>query len=39
MNTTYYFFIGYRFGIFNFAEYALGGQVTVNSFDLALGSK
>jgi beta-xylosidase len=39
MNTTYYFFIGYRFGIFNFAENALGGQVTVNSFDLALGSK
>ena len=39
MNTTYYFFIGYRFGIFNFAEEKLGGSVTVKSFDLALGSK
>jgi beta-xylosidase len=39
MNTTYFFFIGYRFGIFNFAESKLGGQVTVKSFDLALGSK
>jgi beta-xylosidase len=39
MNTTYFFFIGYRFGIFNFAESALGGQVTVKSFELALGSK
>jgi beta-xylosidase len=39
MNTTWYFFIGYRFGIFNFAEDQLGGSVLVKSFDLALGSK
>ncbi|THY99151.1 Arabinanase/levansucrase/invertase, partial [Aureobasidium pullulans] len=39
MNTTYYFFIGYRFGIFNFAEQGLGGSVVVKSFDLALGAK
>ena len=31
MNTTYYFFIGYRWGIFNFATKELGGSVIVNS--------
>ncbi|KAM0715624.1 hypothetical protein Q7P37_009122 [Cladosporium fusiforme] len=34
MNTTYYFFIGYRFGIFNFATEELGGSVAVRSFDV-----
>ena len=28
------FFMGYRFGIFNYATQALGGAVTVRSFDL-----
>jgi beta-xylosidase len=32
MNTTYYFFIGYRYGIFNFATEELGGSVKVKSF-------
>ncbi|KAI7149304.1 Arabinanase/levansucrase/invertase [Hortaea werneckii] len=32
MNTTYFFFIGYRYGIFNFATEELGGNVTVKSF-------
>jgi beta-xylosidase len=34
MNTTYYFFIGYRFGILNYATKSLGGSVTVKSFDI-----
>ena len=38
MNTTYYFFMGYRFGIFNFATEELGGSITVKSFDMVLGS-
>lgn len=38
MNTTYYFFIGYRFGIFNYATKELGGSVTVKSFDLQPGN-
>ncbi len=33
MNTTYYFFIGHRWGIFNFATEELGGSVTVKSFE------
>ncbi|KAK0906624.1 hypothetical protein LTR57_017715 [Friedmanniomyces endolithicus] len=37
MNTTYYFFMGYRFGIFNFATEELGGSVTVKSFDMVPG--
>ncbi len=37
MNTTYYFFIGYRYGIFNFATESLGGSVTVKSFDQTAG--
>ena len=32
MNTTYFFFLGYRYGIFNFATEELGGSVTVTSF-------
>ena len=36
MNTSREFFMGYRFGIFNFATEALGGSVKVGSFDLAL---
>ncbi|OBT94140.1 hypothetical protein VE01_06961 [Pseudogymnoascus verrucosus] len=35
MNTDYSYFIGYRWGIFNFAEKALGGSVKVTSFTLA----
>lgn len=37
MNTTYYFFIGYRWGIFNFATEELGGRVTVESFTQTAG--
>ncbi|KAG8870434.1 hypothetical protein FRB98_001635, partial [Tulasnella sp. 332] len=32
MNTTWEFFLGYRFAIFNYATVALGGQVTVSSY-------
>lgn len=32
------FFMGYRFGIFNFATESLGGSVIVNSFALASGT-
>ncbi|KAK6442142.1 hypothetical protein LTR95_001611 [Oleoguttula sp. CCFEE 5521] len=35
MNNTYYFFVGYRFGIFNFATEKLGGSVTARSFEMA----
>ena len=35
MNTTYYFFIGYRFGILNYATKSLGGSVTLKSFDIS----
>jgi beta-xylosidase len=34
LNNTWQFFMGYRFGIFNFATQALGGAVTVRKFDL-----
>ncbi|MGC4089999.1 MAG: glycoside hydrolase 43 family protein [Polyangiaceae bacterium] len=34
MNNSWEFFMGYRFGIFNFAGSALGGAVTVKSFNL-----
>jgi hypothetical protein len=34
MNSTYFFFIGYRFGILNYATEELGGSVTVKSFDI-----
>jgi hypothetical protein len=32
MNTAWQFFMGYRYGIFNFATTALGGSVKVVSF-------
>jgi beta-xylosidase len=34
MNNAWQFFLGYRFAIFNFATSALGGAVTVRSFEL-----
>lgn len=34
LNNEWQFFMGYRFGIFNHATRALGGAVTVRSFDL-----
>ncbi|MCM0638575.1 family 43 glycosylhydrolase [Cellulomonas wangsupingiae] len=34
LNNEWQFFMGYRFGIFNHATTALGGAVTVRSFDL-----
>lgn len=34
LTNTWQFFTGYRFGVFNFATKALGGQVTVKSFSL-----
>ncbi|EJD41599.1 Arabinanase/levansucrase/invertase [Auricularia subglabra TFB-10046 SS5] len=36
MTTAWQFFIGYRFGIFNFATKALGGSVLVESFEMVL---
>lgn len=35
LNNNWTFFIGYRFGIFNYATSALGGQVVVESFTLS----
>ena len=34
LNNEWQFFMGYRFGIFNHATTALGGAVTIRSFDL-----
>ncbi|OAL43851.1 Arabinanase/levansucrase/invertase [Pyrenochaeta sp. DS3sAY3a] len=34
LTNTWQFFTGYRFGVFNFATKALGGQVAVKSFQL-----
>jgi beta-xylosidase len=34
MNNDYYFFMGPRYGVFNHATKALGGRVTVKSFEL-----
>lgn len=36
MSNTWQFFTGYRFGVFNFATQALGGEVTVKSFHLEM---
>jgi beta-xylosidase len=36
MSNTWQFFTGYRFGVFNFATKALGGQVTVKSFNVEM---
>ena len=35
LNNAWQFFMGYRFGIFNYATRSLGGAVTVRRFDLA----
>jgi hypothetical protein len=32
LDNTYYYFMGYRYGIFNFATKALGGSVKVDGF-------
>lgn len=37
MANTWQFFTGYRFGVFNFATKALGGKVSIQSFDLQRG--
>ncbi|KAL5118689.1 hypothetical protein ACEQ8H_003366 [Pleosporales sp. CAS-2024a] len=34
LTNTWEFFTGYRFGVFNFATKALGGQITAKSFEL-----
>ena len=34
LNNAWQFFMGYRFGIFNYATQSLGGAVTVRQFDL-----
>lgn len=34
LNNAWQFFMGYRFGLFNYATQALGGAVTVKSFNL-----
>ncbi len=35
MGNAWQFFMGHRFGLFNYATTALGGSVTVESFTLA----
>ncbi|MGA5302064.1 family 43 glycosylhydrolase [Nucisporomicrobium flavum] len=35
LNNDWQFFMGYRFGIFNYATRSLGGAVTVNQFSVA----
>ncbi|GIG90361.1 family 43 glycosylhydrolase [Plantactinospora endophytica] len=35
LNNAWQFFMGYRFGIFNYATQTLGGAVTVRRFDLS----
>ena len=32
LDNSWQFFMGYRFGVFNYASQALGGSVTVNRF-------
>jgi hypothetical protein len=34
LGNSWQFFMGYRFGIFNYATSSLGGEVTVRRFDL-----
>lgn len=34
LTNTWQFFTGYRFGVFNFATKALGGEITAKSFEL-----
>lgn len=35
MNKNWTYFLGYRFGIFNYATQAVGGAVTIESFELS----
>ncbi len=35
LNNAWQFFMGYRFGVFNYATQALGGSVTVRRFEIA----
>ncbi|HSC66262.1 MAG TPA: hypothetical protein VLC79_01115 [Cellvibrio sp.] len=35
MKREWQYFLGYRFGIFNYATQSLGGSVRINSFDLS----
>jgi hypothetical protein len=35
LNNEWQFFMGYRFGVFNYATQALGGSVAVNRFTIA----
>ena len=37
LNNAWQFFMGYRYGIFNYATTTLGGSVVVNSFDMQSG--
>ncbi len=38
MNTNWTYFMGYRFGIFNYATSSLGGSVKLSYFDLGAGA-
>jgi hypothetical protein len=35
MSNDWHFFMGYRFGLFNYATKSLGGSVTISTFDLS----
>jgi len=37
MKREWNYFLGYRFGIFNYATQSLGGAVIVNSFEVRKG--
>lgn len=37
LNNTWNFFMGYRYGIFNYATSSLGGSVLISSFDMESG--
>ncbi|KAF4151936.1 hypothetical protein CNMCM6069_002826 [Aspergillus lentulus] len=38
LNNTWQFFMGYRYGIFNYATVSLGGSVLVSSFEMESGA-
>jgi hypothetical protein len=38
LNSTWQFFMGYRYGIFNYATASLGGSVLVSSFEMESGA-
>ncbi|RHZ68344.1 hypothetical protein CDV55_106613 [Aspergillus turcosus] len=38
LNNTWQFFMGYRYGIFNYATMSLGGSVLVSSFEMESGA-